>query len=117
MPQGSCLGPLIFLIFCNNLHLHLSLVSTIQFADDTSLYVSLENKNYLQFCMEYDLNTLHDWFTANRLTLNVKKSVIMIFEVRSTGYNPRIKVGSEYSPVVTSTKISRCLAKQQTELE
>ena len=37
--QGSCLGPLIFLIFCNDLSLHLDHLQCIQFADDTTLYL------------------------------------------------------------------------------
>ena len=39
-PQGSCLGPLIFLVFCNNLHLHLMHLEVLQFTDDTTLYLS-----------------------------------------------------------------------------
>ena len=39
-PQGSCLGPLLFLIFCNDLRLNLTYMSCIQFADDTTLYYS-----------------------------------------------------------------------------
>ena len=38
-PQGSCLGPLLFLIFCNDLNLHLDFMNVIQFADDTTLYL------------------------------------------------------------------------------
>ena len=42
-PQGSCLGPLIFLVFCNDLSLHLEHLQCIQFADDTTLYLGHRN--------------------------------------------------------------------------
>ena len=42
-PQGSCLGPLLFLIFCNDLHQNLTYLSCIQFADDTTLYITHKN--------------------------------------------------------------------------
>ena len=50
-PQGSCLGLLIFLIFCNDLSLHLQFLECIQFADDTTLVHSHANKHYLRFCV------------------------------------------------------------------
>ena len=79
-PQGSCLGPLLFLIFCNDLNLQLQHLRSIQFADDTTLYMGHRNKNYLQFCVEDDLRRLQDWFRANKLTLNADKTVAMIFD-------------------------------------
>ena len=72
--QGSCLGPLIFLIFVNDMSLHLSDGDIIQFADDTTLIFGHRNKNYLKFCIECELATLQDWFYANKLTLNIEKS-------------------------------------------
>ena len=54
-PQGSCLGPLLFLIFCNDINLHLDFMNVIQFADDTTLYLSNKNLNYLQWCIECDV--------------------------------------------------------------
>ena len=78
-PQGSCMGPLIFLIFCNDLSKHLELISCIQFADDTTLYHSSKNKNYLRWSIEHDLTILSDWFKANKLTLNLKKSAFILF--------------------------------------
>ena len=50
-PQGSCLGPLIFLVFCNNLHLHLMYLEVLQFADDTMLYLSHKHIGYLRNIM------------------------------------------------------------------
>ena len=78
-PQGSCLGPLIFLIFCNDLNIHLENMQCIQFADDTTLYLGHSNPEELKKMIEQYLQVLQDWFRANKLTLNVEKSVCLIF--------------------------------------
>ena len=78
-PQGSCLRPLVFLIFCNNLHLNLTYLQCVQFADDTTLILGHKNLRYLKFCIESDLLIVQDWFNANKLTLNIGKSSYMIF--------------------------------------
>ena len=78
-PQGSCLGPLLFLIFCNDLSLNLNYLSCIQFADDTTLYYADKNPDVLKCCVEHDLNIILDWFRANSLTLNVQKTNFLFF--------------------------------------
>ena len=78
-PQGSCLGPLLFLIFCNDLSLNLNYLSCIQFADDTTLYYADKNPDVLKCCVEHDLNIILDWFRANSLTLNVQKTNFLLF--------------------------------------
>ena len=78
-PQGSCLGPLIFLIFVNDLHLHLHDAECVQFADDTTLLFKHKNIRYLQFCIESELKWIQDWFNANKLTLNVSKCSYLLF--------------------------------------
>ena len=83
-PQSSCLGPLIFLIFCNDLRLNLLYLQCVQFADDTTLILGHKNHRYLKYCIESDLTTVQDWFNANKLTLNVKKSSYMIFQPNNT---------------------------------
>ena len=104
-PQGSCLGPLIFLIFCNDLQNHLLFLSCIQFADDTTLYITHHKISYIRSCIEIDLATLQDWFLSNKLTLNVGKSVCILF-----GQKPKsttklhITLGNEQIPQVKSTK-------------
>ena len=101
--QGSRLGPLIFLIFCNDLQRHLMFLECIQFTDDTTLYITHDNISYIRFCLEHDLNTLQDWFLANKLTLNIGKSVCMLFG-KHREEKLDIKLGSECIPQVTSTK-------------
>ena len=81
-PQGSCLGPLLFLIFCNDLNLNLTYLSCIQFADDTTLYYTHRNLRVLQACIDHDLTKLYDWFRANSLMLNISKTNILLFDYR-----------------------------------
>ena len=103
-PQGSCLGPLIFLIFVNDLHLHLELMRCIQFADDMTLLCSHKNAKYLQFCVEMELKTVQDWFCANKLTLNVDKTTMMVFGKRNTTSTLNITLNGVTVPHVQSTK-------------
>ena len=85
-PQGSCLGPLIFLIFVNDLHLHLTDVECIQFANDTTLVFTHRNLQYLRFCIESELSIVQDWFNANKLTLNVEKSSYLLYHNQNNPY-------------------------------
>ena len=78
-PQGSRLGPLIFLIFYNDLSQNLMHSNCIQFADDTTIYCSGRNLRYLKWQITEDLCKISDWFKANKLTLNLNKTNYMIF--------------------------------------
>ena len=91
-PQGSCLGPLIFLIFTNDLHRHLVYSSAILFADDTTLHKTHRNLTYLKWCLEDDLSTLSDWFAANKLTLNLDKTVCILFQKNNNKREIDLKV-------------------------
>ena len=103
-PQGSCLGPLIFLIFYNDLHLHLEYTRCIQFADDATIYMGSKNLNYLEYCIEHDLSILQDCFNANKLTLNVGKTVCMLFGPHNKDHKLQIKINLITLPIVQSTK-------------
>ena len=75
-PQGSCLGPLLFLGFINDLHYSVIHGTSLLFADDTTLLHSHKDLRYLKWTVEEDLNSLMDWFKANKLTLNLDKTAI-----------------------------------------
>ena len=78
--QGSCLGPLLFLIFNNDLHRCLENSSSILFADDTTIYDQNKNLKFLKWNLEQELSNVVDWFHANKLTLNVDKTQCLLFE-------------------------------------
>ena len=78
--------------------------SSILFADDTTLYCSHKNLNYLKWCIEQDLSSISDWFQANKLTLNVSKSECLIFGPNKKSTIKSIDVEDLAIPVVNHTK-------------
>ena len=59
--------------------LHIKDVDVIQFADDMTLIYGHRNLIYLKHGIEKELESLQDWFYANKLTLNVEKSIYLMF--------------------------------------
>ena len=79
-------------------------LEVLQFADDTTLYLSHKHIGYLRFCFETDLANIQDWFNANKLTLNITKSVLMHFNAKGIREALNVKIGNTILPVVKNTK-------------
>ena len=79
VPQGSVLGPILFIIYTNDLPMSLNKSKCILFADDTTIYIAGLNINELMDSMNNDLTILDDWFRANKLSLNTSKTAYMVF--------------------------------------
>ena len=79
VPQGSILGPLLFLVFINDLHNVSENLFFILFADDSNLLLNGPNLNDLCRQMNTELINVVNWFKMNKLCLNVKKTNFMVF--------------------------------------
>ena len=76
-----------FQIYINDLANCLEFSSTAMFADDTNLTVQAKTLNELQQMLNKDLENIHKWLIANRLSLNVDKTEYMIVGLRSKLWN------------------------------
>ena len=73
VPQGSILGPLLFLLYVNDIHQACE-SSILSLADDTTLYISDHNLISLFGKVNEEINKLYKWFCANKLSLNANKT-------------------------------------------
>jgi hypothetical protein len=100
VPQGSILGPLLFLIYINDIVKVSPILNMILFADDTNLFISGENLIETVTTLNCELCKLSNWFKVNKLSLNIKKTNYMIF------HNRRKKIGLIPEVVIDNCKIN-----------
>ena len=90
--QGSCLGSLLFIVFVNDIHLLPLYGTLVLFADNTTIFNSSKSIKYLQYMLENDLNHMASWFSADKLSLNLSKTVAMKFWSTTDEKNLQLKI-------------------------
>ena len=91
--QGSVLGPLLFLLYINDIYKSSSLFAFYLFADDTSIILANNNLKELETLVNRELG-VNEWLKANKLSLDIKKSNFVIFRPRQKNmpFIPRIRI-------------------------
>ena len=92
VPQGSILGPLLFILYVNDFPFVGKHITTYLYADDTAIFIEGNTEEELQNSLNAVLPNVTEWFKANQLSLNAEKNVL------SDIYNEKEKSGS-----ITST--------------
>ena len=92
VPQGSVLGPLLFLLYINDIYTTSSKFKFHLFADDTDLLYADKNLKSLDTMVNTELVKVSDWLHANKLTLNTKKSNYVIFHSYQKKVNYQVQI-------------------------
>ena len=79
VPQGSILGPILFILYINDLGTISEKIATIMFADDSNLFASGSDLKTIENLFNTEIPNLVTWLRVNRLSLNIKKTHFMVF--------------------------------------
>ena len=105
VPQGSVLGPLLFLVYVNDIYKAVPDGELKLFADDTNLFLSGPNLQLLEKKANLCLKNMEEWFISNKLAINNDKTFYMVFSGKYSPDNDKLKLFINDKPL---NKVSNC---------
>ena len=92
VPQCSVLGPLLFLLYINDLNQAIKFCKAHHFADDTNVLYLGKSIKKLNKLVNFDLKNLVYWLSANKISLKIKKTKLVIFKSKRKQFDGEIKL-------------------------
>ena len=104
VPQGSTLGPLLFLLYINDMECCSDILELSQFADDSTITYSSKNLETARTTIELEFLKIVEWLSANKLIINLDKTHLMVFTNKKRLNPISINVKGQIVNEITETK-------------
>jgi len=105
VPQGSVLGPLLFLLYINEMSNVCPGLNCLHYADDTTIYASGRDINQVSMQLQHGLTCVDDWMRNNKLVINIQKTnCMLISNIVSRDMLPPISIRDSNIDMVTCVK-------------
>ena len=104
VPQGSILGPLLFILYINDFPNICKNSSCLLYADDTAIFFEAQTESELQKMIDIDVPKMVDWFNANKLSLNTSKTFCQLYKKSTSLVNINMSLNGENIVFVNKIK-------------